>query len=62
MKIQKVETTYHVNLNVSDYDSLEVIQATDSRITIKFLEQRWRTIDETVKMLKEVIKNLKTLK
>lgn len=61
MKIEKAETTYRASLNVSEYDYLEVVKAEDDRITIKFLDTRWRTIPETIKMLEEIVKNLKTL-
>ena len=61
MKIEKIETTYHVQLEASDYDFLEVVQSEDKRITIKFLDTRWRTIPQTISILEEIIENLKTL-
>ena len=61
MKIEKAETTYRASLDVSEYDYLEVVQALDGRITIKFLDQRWRTVPDTIKMLEEIITELKTL-
>ncbi len=58
--IEKSETHYRVGLDVSDYDFLEVIQDDlDKRITIKFLDTRWRTTKQTIKMLEEVIDVLK---
>lgn len=59
MKLQKVETKYHTQLKVSDYDFLEVVEDTEGQITIKFLDTRWRTKKETIEMLKEVIDLLK---
>lgn len=61
MEIEKVETTYRVQLNASEYDFLEVVQDEEGRITIKFLDTRWRTVEETIKMLAEISENLKTL-
>ena len=61
MKIEKVETTYRVQLEASEYDYLEVVQDSDKRITIKFLDTRWRSIEETIKMLAKIIDQLKTL-
>lgn len=58
MKIEKIETHYRVNLNVSEYDFLEIISNTQGRITIKFLESRWRTPKETIKLLKEIINTI----
>ena len=60
-KLEKIETKYTVQLDASDYDFLEVVQDVDNNITIKFLDTRWRTIPETISMLEEIIKNLKTL-
>jgi len=62
MKIIKVHTTYHVELKTSEYDFAEVVKDEDGRITVKFLEGRWREIDETIEMFKEIIENLKKLK
>lgn len=54
----KTSTTYNISLKASPYDFLEVVQGTDGRITIKFLDTRWRTRAETIAMLKEVIEHL----
>ena len=59
--IEKIETTYNIRLNASEYDFLEVVQDQSGRITIKFLDTRWRTIEETIEMLEEIIENLKKL-
>ncbi len=61
MKIEKIETTYRAQLKASEYDYLEVIKNEDERITIKFLDTRWRTKEETISMLQEIIVALKTL-
>lgn len=61
MDIEKVETTYHAQLKASDYDTLEVVQDMDKRITVKFLDTRWRTIPETIALFQEIIAALKTL-
>ena len=55
MKIEKTETHYQVQLKASEYDFLEVVADMQGRITIKFLETRWRTPNETINMLKEII-------
>lgn len=34
MEIEKVETTYRVQLNASEYDFLEVVQDEEGRITL----------------------------
>lgn len=62
LKIEKSETHYRVQLDVSNYDFLEVVQGLDKRITIRFLDSRWRSVDETVEMLKEIIESLSSLK
>lgn len=61
LKLIKHETVYRVELDVSQYDYLEVTQAQDGRITIKFLEQRWRTPNETIQMLEEICSLLKNI-
>jgi len=61
MKIEKVETTYRAELNASEYDYLEVVRDESNRITVKFLDTRWRTITETVAVFQEIIDALKTL-
>jgi len=61
MKIEKAETTYRIQLKASEYDYLEVVEDMNKRITIKFLDTRWRTVKETTKMLEEIIEQLKTL-
>jgi len=61
MKLEKQESVYRASLDVSEYDYLEVTQAGDMRITIKFLDTRWRTVPETIRMLEAIIRELKTL-
>ena len=61
MKIEKVETTYHMQLKASEYDFLEVVQDMEGRITVKFLDTRWRTVKETIALFEEIAKNLKTI-
>ena len=60
MKFEKSHTTYTANIKTSEYDFLEVVQDEDKRITVKFLDSRWRTIDETITVFQEIIKELKT--
>ena len=55
MKIEKTETHYQIQLKVSEYDYLKVVADTSGRITINFLDTRWRTPQETIDMLKEII-------
>lgn len=59
MKLQKYTTKYWNQLKASDYDTLEVEEDFEGRITIKFLENRWRTKEETIALLNEVIDLLK---
>lgn len=61
MKIEKIETKYSAQLKSSAYDFLEVVQDMDGRITIKFLDTRWRTVEETILLLKEIAEHLATL-
>ena len=61
MKIEKVETTYHMQLKASEYDFLEVVQDREGSITLKFLDTRWRTVKETIALFEEIAKNLKTI-
>lgn len=62
LKIEKTETTYQMQLHASEYDFLEVVEDIDKRITIKFLDSRWRTKEKTISMLQEIIEALKSLK
>lgn len=55
MKIEKIETTYHAQLKASEYDYLEVVEDMEKRIKIKFFDERWRTKEETILMLQEII-------
>jgi hypothetical protein len=61
MKFEKSHTTYTAQLKASEYDFLKVVQDNDKRITIKFLDTRWRTIPETIAVFQKIIKELKTL-
>lgn len=61
LKLIKHETVYRVELDISQYDYLEVTQAQDGRITVKFLEQRWRTPIETILLLKEICSLLENI-
>lgn len=53
--LKKTTTNYHAQLKASEYDYLEVTSDDEGRIKIKFLEERWRTPEETAVMLEEVI-------
>ena len=60
--MKKEETKYTAQLEASEYDFLEVIQsAHDNRITIKMLDTHWRTKEQTIAVLKEIITQLETL-
>lgn len=61
LKIEKAEKVYRCNLAVSDYDYLEIAQAPDNRITVKFLDTRWRTPNETKKLFLEIAETLNSL-
>ncbi len=61
LRIIEQSKVYHMELDASEYDFLEVVEGENRRITIKFLDTRWRTIPETVSMLEEIIAALKTL-
>lgn len=54
----KTTTNYSIPLKASEYDFLEIEEETSGRIRIKFFDTRWRTKEETVEMLKEIIKHL----
>lgn len=60
--LEKTNTLYTAKLKASEYDFLEVnMSAHDGRITIKFMDSRWRTKEETISMLKELIVQIRTL-
>lgn len=54
----KTITSYRIPLNISEYDYLEVDVESETRIRINFLVTRWRDKQETIAMLKEIIKHL----
>lgn len=60
LKLEKQETTYYAVLDVSKYDHLEVVEDIEGRITIAFNDKRWRTVEDTIKVLEEIIQILKT--
>lgn len=63
MKIIKAETIYHAELKTSEYDFVEVTKSEeDGRIQVRFLDSRWRSINETIEMFEDLVKNLRTLK
>ena len=56
------EKHYSAQLTASEYDFLEVVESTyDGRIQIKFLDTRWRSKEETIAVLKEIITHLDKL-
>lgn len=62
----KTKTHYAVNLKVGEYDSVEIIQEENVKgrnaIQISFFPpERWRTPEDTVKMLKELSGLIETL-
>lgn len=54
----KTTTNYNIPLKASEYDYLEIEEEASGRIRIKFLDTRWRTREETVAMLNEIIVHL----
>lgn len=62
--MKKVQTNYVTELkNSSEYDFFDIHKNEESgQIRISFLESRWRTIDETVAVLQEMIDTLKKAK
>ena len=54
-KIEKTETRYHMQLESSGYDFVDIVVDTAGRITVKFLDTRWRTPEETIAVFKEII-------
>lgn len=61
MTLKKVETKYTSRMQASEYDYLEVTQDTDKYITVKFLDTRWRTKEETIALFREAITLLEQL-
>lgn len=53
--MELTEKHYWAQLKASEYDTLDVVEDREGRITIKLLESRWRTKEETINLLKEVI-------
>jgi len=53
--MKKTETHYHHDLSMTEYDFLDVVEDTEGRITVKFLDTRWRTKAETIAVFKEII-------
>lgn len=61
-KLQKQTTRYVAHMNASEYDSLEVTEDEEGRITFQLLEGRWRTKAETVALLEETIDLIEGMK
>ena len=61
LTLEKGERTYRCNLDKSEYDYLEVTVNELGDITVKWLDQRWRTVKETQKLFKEIIEVLNSL-
>lgn len=61
--MEKTEThyTYTAKLRQSEYDDLDVVMAEDGRITMKFNDSRWRTVEDSISILEEMISQIKTL-
>ena len=53
--LEITERHYTAQLKASEYDTLDVIEEPNGRITFKLLESRWRTKGETIDLLREVI-------
>jgi hypothetical protein len=60
LKLEKQETHYTVQLDVSEYDYLNVVEDVEGRIKISFRDQRWRTVADTVRLLMEIVDLLNT--
>ncbi len=61
MKLQKSETTYRAQLKASEYDYVEAVINEHGRMTVKFLDTRWRSKEETIAVFKEIIAALESL-
>lgn len=62
-RLKEIERHYYTHdVDGSEYDFLEVIRDTENRIKIKFHDERWRTIEETEKVLLGMIEAIKELK
>lgn len=61
--MERVEThyTYTAKLKQSKYDDLDVVMAENGRMTMKFNDTRWRTVEDSISLLEEMISQLKTL-
>ena len=61
LTLEKGERTYRCPLDKSEYDYLEVVVNERNVITVKWLDQRWRTVKETQELFKEIIEVLNDL-
>jgi len=61
--MERTETHYFylAKLKQSDYDQLDVVVAEDGRMTMKFNDARWRTKEDSISLLFEMIEQIKTL-
>ena len=54
--MKKVKTEYSEQLKASEYDFLKLeVNEESKQIKIEFLDSRWRTPQETIEVLKEII-------
>lgn len=61
LEFEMSESKYRCCLDLSEYDYLEVTQAEDGRILVKFQDIRWRSIEDTQKLFREIADTLDTL-
>lgn len=45
---------HHVMLKSSEYDYVDVVVAPDGRLKFKFQDERWRTPEESIRVLEEM--------
>lgn len=62
LQLETQETHYRVELDSSEYDFFEVVQALEGKITVKFNEGRWRSVEETIDVFEEMLAILKDWK
>lgn len=59
--MEKTTEKYTATLKASEYDYLEVEMDMVGFITMKFLDERWRTQEDSIALLKEMIGLIATL-
>jgi len=55
-ELKLYEKRFLANLKIGEYETFEVVMNTESeQIKVKIFDERWRTVEETIEMLKECI-------